>query len=493
VYSRIDSSVNGDAPYTSSAVVTDSLISLVASLAGAGDRTQRADALARELGATSLLIFIRDEEVGAHLPAPGFRQTLPDGRAWRAFVAECAEHGRCVATLPFHSLDERLVVVGYSDDRDVVFVLLGTEHPNDGVETMRALMPLVVATLRGEQEVAVAGLRARVSREEAARSGVVTAALDRARHQLEGALRDARDAHAELRRVNTELERHSAELEYANEQLHNQADEMAAQALELELQANELQTANIALDEARAAAEFANRAKSDFLATMSHELRTPLNAIGGYVELLSMGIHGPVTPAQSDALTRVRRSQRHLLGLINSILNLARIEAGALRYAMAEVALPETIADLASMIDPQIAAKSLRYELRDVESVPAVYADREKLQQILLNLLSNAVKFTPAGGLVWIDAQAVNADPARVAVRVADTGQGIPGPKLEWIFEPFTQVDASRSRVGQGAGLGLAISRDLARGMGGDLTATSEVGKGSVFTLTLGARHEAHQ
>ena len=373
----------------------------------------------------------------------------------------------------------------------MIIVLLGTQSPSGDIDGFRKLIPLVAAVLRGEQAVALANMHARISHDVAARGTVVAAALDRTRRQLEDALRAASDARAALGLVNVELERHSAELETANDQLRSQAEELAAQAMELGLQANELQAANAALEEARGVADAANRAKTDFLATMSHELRTPLNAIGGYVELLSMGIHGPVTPAQSTALARVVRSQRHLLGLINDILNLARIEAGGLRYTMANVALSEAITDLAPMIDPQIAAKSLRYELRNATAFPMVYTDREKMQQILLNLLSNAVKFTPAGGSVWIEADVVqgasNASERQVAVRVGDTGQGIPPEQLEWIFEPFTQVDASRIRLGQGAGLGLAISRDLARGMGGDLTAASEVGKGSVFMLTLEA------
>jgi len=435
-YFRIDTDSDTDALDIASSGVTASLLELIASFAEPGDWMPCATALAHEFGAQTLLIFIRDEEVGAFLPAPGFPQTLPNGRIWRAFLSECAERGSSAGSLPWHSADERIPAAGYANGRDVVLVLLGTQSPSGDIAPLRTLLPLIASVARGKQAVSRATIRARLARDDAARRAVVTATLDHTRHQLETALSAAR-------------------------------------------------AANAALDEARNVAESANRAKTDFLATMSHELRTPLNAIGGYVELLSMGIHGPVTAAQSDALARVVRSQRHLLGLINDILNLARIEAGGLRYAMANVALSETIADLAPMIDPQIAAKSLRYDVRNAIAYPVVYADREKLQQILLNLLSNAVKFTPAGGSIWVEAGATCAEPGRVEVRVGDTGQGIPAKKLEWIFEPFTQVDASRSRVGQGAGLGLAISRDLARGMSGDLTAASDVGKGSLFTLTL--------
>ena len=233
---------------------------------------------------------------------------------------------------------------------------------------------------------------------------------------------------------------------------------------------------------ARQAADEANKAKSTFLAVMSHELRTPLNAIGGYVQLLEMGVHGPVTPAQREALERIDRSQRLLLRLINDVLNLARIEAGRVDYAVAPVSLLSAVAATVPMIEPQAAAKKMRL---DVAVPPEVVAsgDRDKIQQILLNLLTNAVKFTSSGGSIRVEAEAQSS--SRVALRVHDTGHGIPADMLEKVFEPFIQVDAGHSRAGEGTGLGLAISRDLARGMGGDLRVQSQLGVGSTFELIL--------
>ncbi|HEY7769813.1 ATP-binding protein [Longimicrobium sp.] len=237
-------------------------------------------------------------------------------------------------------------------------------------------------------------------------------------------------------------------------------------------------------ERARAEAEAANRAKSEFLAVMSHELRTPLNAIGGYTELLAMGIRGAVTPEQATDLERIRRSQQHLLGLINEVLNYAKLETGTVHYDVGDVDAPGAVAEVESLVLPQ--AQSRRHTLvAECDAGVVVRADPEKLRQILLNVVSNAVRFTPEGGRITIGAR--TGGDAVAEITVADTGIGIPEDKLEAIFEPFVQVGRGLNTPGEGTGLGLAISRDLARGMGGDLVARSTPGEGSVFTLTLPA------
>jgi len=306
--------------------------------------------------------------------------------------------------------------------------------------------------------------------------------LLRARKEADRARALVEEHAEELRATNEQLEEQAVEMELQQEQLREQAVELEAQADHLRVLNDALQERTDEADRQRAAADEANRAKSAFLAVMSHELRTPLNAIGGYVQLMEMGIHGPVTDAQREALGRVERSQKHLLRLINDVLNLARIESGRVEYVLEDVDLAMLMADVTPMVEPQMTAKTLALEVA-VSAGTVARADREKVQQIVINLLSNALKFTPAGGRVRVEAR--RGGGPTVSLSVADTGIGIAADKQASVFDPFVQVDMSRTRRSEGSGLGLAISRDLARGMGGDLTVASTPGEGSTFTLTL--------
>jgi PAS domain S-box-containing protein len=286
-------------------------------------------------------------------------------------------------------------------------------------------------------------------------------------------LTERRAAHeqalADARRVAVE--------EVARSAAEARADELRALTAQLRSQAVELERRS-------EEAQDANRVKSEFLAAMSHELRTPLNAIGGYAQLMQMELSGPLTTEQQQQLARIQSSQQHLLGIINDILNFSRIEAGQVTYDIKPV-------PIRGVLDAVIPLVMLQAEAKRIELVTAsdscdttavASADHAKVEQVLLNLLSNAVKFTLEGGQIEL---ACGTTPDRVWLSVRDSGIGIPADQLDKIFEPFVQVGRSLASPKEGAGLGLAISRDLARAMHGDLTADSRVGVGSTFTLAL--------
>ena len=240
---------------------------------------------------------------------------------------------------------------------------------------------------------------------------------------------------------------------------------------------------------ARDAALHADTSKASFLAAMSHELRTPLNAIGGYVELLEMGLRGPVTAEQADDLRRIKASQGHLLRLITEVLDYARLGSGHTELRFEEVDLKYVLREAEMMTMPQIQAREVSYAWKSPDCNVVVRADPHRLKQIVLNLLTNAIKFTQPGGTIHMKCALANdasaADGKSVHVSVKDTGRGIPSDQIDGIWQPFVQVGRKLNQPGEGVGLGLAISRDLARRLGGELSATSELGRGSEFTLTL--------
>lgn len=239
---------------------------------------------------------------------------------------------------------------------------------------------------------------------------------------------------------------------------------------------------------ARDIATGANNAKAQFLAVMSHELRTPLNAIAGYADILSLGISGPLTQKQDDAIARIRSSQQHLLSLIDDVLSFAKIEAGTSSITARPVLVCEVLDSLEPLLRPDLLRHELTFTWGGCDPALSVLADPVKLRQILLNVLGNAIKFTPAHGR--IDLSAVR-NGNTIAIRASDTGIGIPADKIERVFEPFFQVQAGTTREYPGVGLGLAIARDFARAMGGDIRLESTPGKGSAVTIELLALESA--
>lgn len=232
---------------------------------------------------------------------------------------------------------------------------------------------------------------------------------------------------------------------------------------------------------ARAEAERANNSKTDFLAVMSHELRTPLTAIMGYEELLSDGITGPVTELQKQQLGRINASARHLLGLIDEILTFARVDIGRERVRWESMSINHTLTDAASLVQPMAADKHLKFVVALLDEDQAIQTDGTKLRQMLVNLLSNGIKFTDKGEVRL--GCAVN--DGVLEIRIDDTGVGIAAENIEDVFEPFWQAEQTATRKTGGTGLGLSVTRKLARLLGGDVTVASRMGAGTTFLLTL--------
>jgi signal transduction histidine kinase len=299
---------------------------------------------------------------------------------------------------------------------------------------------------------------------------------------------------------------------------HALVAERAARA-ESERLATELRAARDAADAARHAAERAQaraesaaQAKGDFLATMSHELRTPINAVTGYAQLLELGVAGPVTDRQREYLARLHASGRHLLGLVDDVLDLAKLDTGRLTVNYEPARTSAAIGDALAVVATQAAARAIRLVVElddpragasagrsmagweeDAEAGLPYVGDAHRVRQILVNLLSNALKFTPPGGTVTVRAHHAAAD-ARpggpwTCLQVTDTGTGVPAELRDTVFEPFVQGDGSRTRTVGGSGLGLSVGRRLARLMGGDLTLEPDgAGEGATFTLWLPTR-----
>jgi signal transduction histidine kinase len=245
----------------------------------------------------------------------------------------------------------------------------------------------------------------------------------------------------------------------------------------------ELATQNELLRRQAIELEHASRLKSQFLANMSHEFRTPLNAILGYTHMLLQGVAGELSPGVKRQLQRIDSNGRHLLTIINEILDITRIEAGKMPMQLSEFNLNELVPEVMTELDPVITRSKLAVTPKLCPDAPVVFSDRQKIKQIVVNLLSNALKFTHHGG---IDIT-VGVDSGRrmASIAVADTGIGISPENHEKIFEDFRQVDDSPSRQYGGTGLGLAICRRLATALGGYITLESHLNKGSTFTLVM--------
>jgi len=257
-------------------------------------------------------------------------------------------------------------------------------------------------------------------------------------------------------------------------------DYLDAIALGVNVLVEEIEIQSDAVQRGRDEAQAANRAKSAFLANMSHELRTPLNAIIGYSELIQDDVLGYENDELNGDISKILRAARHLLQLISDILDLSKVEAGRLELLLEELSLVHLVQDVSEVVRPLIEGRRNTFTIHCPQDTTLV-GDGVKLRQVLLNLLSNAAKFTEDGD-ISLTAEVIDGE---LLLSVADTGAGIPPDRLDAIFDPFVQAEATTSKAYGGTGLGLAISQRFCRIMGGDITVASVVGKGSTFRIAI--------
>ena len=468
------------------AIESGKLLYLLAAWADPAHRRRAADDLARELGCRGFALFAPDPDLGIMLPVPGLPQTLNPAAAWRRFVDRTHEQGRHEGQLPGPD-GAPLPARGVARRERFVAVAIGECKQSGALESLLPLFELLASLFRSEQRAASAEARAAVAAEAAQRADSLAARLATMRDQLSAALGAAERAQAEAREQ-------AAQAQALAEELQVQRDQLEEQAAELEIVNAELSERTEEAMIARADADAANSAKSRFLASMSHELRTPINAIVGYCDLLASGIGGPVTPEQGGYLERVRVSSTHLLTLVNDVLDLAKVEAGQMAVESMHGEVAPAVVEAIALVAIQAAERGIAIDDDCVQRQVRYAGDQARVRQILTNLLSNAVKFTEPGGQITItcgtadhaapDAQLRSGGPW-TWIEVADTGIGMTPDDLARVFRPFVQAAPGSQPAQPGTGLGLTISRQLARLMGGDLTARSTIGVGSAFTVWL--------
>ena len=427
-----------------------------------------------------------DTRPNAHCPADQTGSVLgTNPEAWLAAIVESSDDAIIGKTLDsvIHSWNSGARRIFGYDSAEIVGKPVYTLIPPELHHEERAI---IAQLLRGERVDHYETVRVR---KDGTRIDVSLSVspIRNASGQIIGAAKVVRDV-TEAKRLQRAERELLEQLQELTTELEQQIEEAQSLQEEVEQANNELvssladaETARAQAEIARHEAEHANAAKSQFLATMSHELRTPLNAIVGYVDLLEVGVHGPLTEQQRVDLARIRRSEETLHRLIEDVLNFAKLESGKVEYRYESVVLDAFLGTLEGFIAPRLAQKNLAYHFDPTHASVTVSIDRDKVEQIMLNLLSNAVKFTDTGR---IDVRCAVQD-STFRIDVKDTGRGIEPALLDSIFEPFMQGDRSLTRSAEGTGLGLSISRQLARAMGGDIVVESEVGKGSKFGVVL--------
>jgi signal transduction histidine kinase/DNA-binding response OmpR family regulator/CHASE3 domain sensor protein len=378
-----------------------------------------------------------------------FSSTEPEGEFGAALASGQIQH---ITDIPEDTRFTFAAVGGDFKPREIITIPLLSDHETTAVLSLASLRSYNAGAIRLVKDVL----------------GILTA-------RMNGVL-----AYRQIQELAQRLDHQNRELELQRRELVAQTEKLQAQSEELQAQTQELQAQTQELERQRLQVEEADRLKSEFLANMSHELRTPLNSVLALTQLMIARGTGKDAAQETEYLQVIDRNGRHLLHLINDILDIARIESGRVQLTLTSIDPGETCARVLGTVRPLAAERGLELKA-DYGDLPRIFTDEDKLQQILINLLSNAIKFTEQGE-IRLEA-AVDSD--QVCFTVRDTGVGIAPEFLPHIFDKFRQADGSSTRRFEGTGLGLAICRSLAKFLGGEITVVSEVGRGSTFTLTL--------
>lgn len=400
-----------------------STLPMIARLVEPAQRREAARQLARQLGAEELIVFIPDAEMGVLLPAPGFPQTLPRGRQWRAFLALCATASEHTALLPFPGVETPRPALGLAEAGSVL-VLFGGQPQATAVRELCGLLPLLAAVFRAEQRAALAEGRAATVDEIAATSQALALSLDAARRELQDAL-----------------------------------DQVTATL----------------------------RMRDEFLAAVSHDLRSPPATLQGMAQLLrrqASKSSAPETARLVAGLETMELTTRKMAGMVRELLDLSQLDAGQpLELTRRQMDLGALVRDAVRDAQHTTSRHTLRVEA-PAEAMVGEW-DRERLERVLSNLLSNAVKYSPDGGAITVALADEETDGERWAVlTVADQGLGIAADDLPHIFERFFRAASVSGRI-QGTGIGLAGAKHIVEQHGGSLTVTSEPGRGSRFSVRL--------
>ena len=398
-------------------------LELSCGLARPDERSTAATRLARHLGADAVLLFVRDPELNAFLPAPGLQQTLPGGPGWRDLLDRCETPGEHRGEVPFPDTTSLRPALALSTDDGLVFALIGG-RPNLGPGGMLCL-PLLAAALRAELAAEAARGRERSARQEVRNATTLTAVLDATRADLERSL-------AETHRLNAEL-------------------------------------------------KSADQAKDEFLAMLAHELRNPLSPIVSAVDLLRR--QGPGAPSFGKLLDVLDRQARHLTRLVDDLLDVSRITRGVIELRKDPIPVRSVLLQAVDSVRPLIESEDHTLSLSIPDTPIFVLADAVRLTQVFANLLTNAAKYTSPGGRIDVS---VVLDGSSVVVRMVDTGIGIEKDMLARVFDLFIQAPRALDRSKGGLGIGLTLVRRLVALHGGSVEARSEgAGRGSEFVVHL--------